>query len=91
MDVPTCVACGAKACVDAGSFPWDIVTDRDLLCASCGHRSVGTLEQLEQARRAERAWYARTDHRRGPWLRALRCRSKKPTPQVGLFGGEKKA
>lgn len=88
-DCPTCVSCGAKACVPADSYPGDIVTDRDLLCAVCRYRSVGTLEQLDQARRAEKAWNERTDHRRGPWLRVLRSRAKKPTPQVGLFGKEK--
>jgi len=86
MDVPTCMGCGAHACVPAASYPGDVVTDRDLLCAVCGIRFVGTLEQLDQARRAEKTWSERSDKRRGPWMHVLCSRSKKCTAQVGLFG-----
>lgn len=86
MDVPTCMGCGAHACVPADSYPGDVVTDRDLLCAVCGIRFVGTPEQLDQAHRAEWAWSKRDDKRRGPWMHVLRSRSKKNTAQVGLFG-----
>ena len=91
LAVPTCPTCASHACGPAESYPDDndTVTDRDLLCAVCGLRFVGTLEQVQQARRAETAWNERTDNRRGPWLRVLKQRAKKDGPQLRLFGGGK--
>ena len=85
IDVPTCPACGQPAAVPAKSYRCDTrgltVDHRTLFCSGCGWVFIGTPEQAEQAQRAEEAWNARTDGRKGPWTMALRCRHRKVDPR----------
>ncbi len=84
---PTCASCGARALMPAGPYsPKDVeAKPDDLRCAVCGWIVVGTPEQVAQAKKAEEAWNARTDERRGPWTRVLRARAKKDRGQLRLF------
>ncbi len=91
-DCPCCPACGAHALVPGVSYARakaDCTTDRDLLCAVCGWIVVGTLEQVDQAKKAEEAWETRTDERKGPWTKVLKTRARREKGQLRLFGASR--
>lgn len=83
MCTATCPACAARALVPAASYAKG--EDCYLLCAVCEWIVVGTPEQVAQAKRAEEAWNARTDGRRGPWMRVLKIRARREKGQLRLF------
>ncbi len=89
LNVPTCIACGSKACVPAASYGQQTTSldrgSRDLVCVVCRWIQVGTQQQVDQAKEAERSWETRTDGTKGPWANVIRRRAKKEKAQLRLF------
>ncbi len=89
QDAPTCPYCGS-AC-GLGASQYGITTEGMIICASCGRHWQGTPEQVEQARKADEAWERREAwEAKGPRMRAVKRRARKPTAQVPLFGEVKR-
>ncbi len=87
LDCPRCPKCSASCGVPGLEYAQG--HGQPLFCAACGHTWSGTLEDIEQAFTAFKAWLDRTDDEPGPYLMVVKRRAlHKPhrtTPQVSLF------